>query len=377
MHLAARAGVRPSIVDPQLYVTTNVLGTQNLLELSRQFGVPSFVYASSSSVYGGNTEYPYSETQNVNTPISPYAATKKTNEVQAACYSRLYHFAVSGLRFFTVYGPSGRPDMAVRMFIEKLDRGEPIPMYGDGGSERDFTYIDDIVSGILGVVKAASGQRDWNEVFNLGESDTTTLRELILLIAQELGLIGASGAIKSLSLNEQNRLIDELTHRGLIERLPEQLGDVPKTYADISKSRTRAGYDPKIKIAEGIRRSVRWHREMQQLERMPETERLRSALGLQCSLRLRAGLDSLGRPKDPEYTASDAQALSHALTEVGALVSESPRNLLALRARCELTATLCDIAAYLGAFDDTTLCRMNGLSLWRKRREMGSAGTAV
>ena len=203
VHLAARAGVRPSIAEPQLYVTTNVLGTQNVLELARQFSVPNFVYASSSSVYGGNTEYPFSETQNVDNPISPYAATKKANEVQAACYSRLYHLAVSGLRFFTVYGPSGRPDMAVRMFIEKLDRGEPIPMYGDGGSERDFTYIDDIVSGILGVAQAASSQRDWNEVFNLGESDTTTLRELILLIAEQLGLIGASAAIKSLPLNEQ------------------------------------------------------------------------------------------------------------------------------------------------------------------------------
>ena len=127
---------------------------------------------------------------------------------------------------------------------------------------------------------------------------------------------------------------------------------MPKTYADISKSRTRAGYDPKIKIAEGIRRSVRWHREMRQLGRMPERERLRSALGLHCALRLRAGLDSLGRRKDPKYTFGDAQALSQALAEVGELVDASRRNYLALRARCELAATLCDVAAYLRAFDD-------------------------
>jgi UDP-glucuronate 4-epimerase len=370
VHLAARAGVRPSIVDPQLYVTANVLGTQNLLELAREFGVSNFVYASSSSVYGGNTDFPFSESQNVDHPISPYAATKKSNEVQAACYSRLYHFPVSGLRFFTVYGPAGRPDMAVRMFIEKLDRDEPIPMYGDGGFERDFTYVDDIVNGILGVVAAAAGQKDWNEVFNLGESDTTTLRELILLIAKELGKIQVSGAVKSLPLGEQNRLIDELVGRGLIKRLPEQLGDVPKTYADVSKSRAQVGYDPQVKIAEGIARSVRWHREMKQLGRIAERERVRSALRVHCALRLRAGLDSAGRPKDPEYDSQDAQALSQALADVGAVLRKTPRDFLALRAQCELAATLCDVAAYLGATDDRAFSRVNGLSLWRKRREM-------
>jgi UDP-glucuronate 4-epimerase len=370
IHLAARAGVRPSIVDPQLYVTANVLGTQNLLELAREFGVSNFVYASSSSVYGGNTEFPFTETQNVDRPISPYAATKKANEMQAACYSRLYHFPVSGLRFFTVYGPSGRPDMAIRMFIEKMDRGEPIPMYGDGGFERDFTYVDDIVNGILGVVKAASGQKDWNEVFNLGESDTTTLRELILLIAKELGKIEVTGEVKSLPRAEQEKLIDQLTQRGLITRLPEQLGDVPKTYADVSKSRSRASYRPQVGIAEGIRRSVAWHREMQQLTREPERERVRAALRLHCALRLRAGFDSAGRLKDPEYRSSDAQALALSLTELGAVLDKSPRDFLALRAQCELLATFGDVAAYLGAAGDKQLTRLNGLQLRRQRREM-------
>jgi UDP-glucuronate 4-epimerase len=370
IHLAARAGVRPSIVDPQLYVTVNVLGTQNLLELAREFGVPNFVYASSSSVYGGNTEFPFAESQNVDNPISPYAATKKSNEVQSACYSRLYHFPVSGLRFFTVYGPKGRPDMAIRMFIEKMDRNEPIPMYGDGGFERDFTYVDDIVSGILGVTKTAEGMKDWIEVFNLGESDTTTLRELILLIAKELGKVETAAEIKSLSIDEQNKLIDELAECGLIKRLPEQLGDVPKTFADVTKSRKVAGYDPQVKIAEGIRRTVKWHREMRLISRTPERERLRAALALNSALRLREGLDSAGRPKDPSYVSGDAQAVSQALVDVGALLDGSPRDFLALRAQCELATTLTDVAAYLGGAGDKQLCRMNGLSLWRKRREM-------
>jgi len=370
VHLAARAGVRPSIVDPQLYVTSNVLGTQNLLELAREFGVSNFVYASSSSVYGGNTEFPFNETQNVDRPISPYAATKKANEMQAACYSRLYHFPVSGLRFFTVYGPSGRPDMAIRMFIEKMDRGEPIPMYGDGGFERDFTYVDDIVSGILGVAKAASGQKDWNEVFNLGESDTTTLRELILLIAKELGKIEVNGEVKSLPRAEQEKLIDQLTERGLITRLPEQLGDVPKTYADVTKSRSRAGYRPQVGIGEGIRRSVAWHRQMQQLKHEPQRERLRAALRLHCALRLRAGLDSAGRPKDPAYSSSDVQSLAQSFNELWAVLDKSPRDFLALRAECELLATCCDVAAYLGGAGEKHLTRLNGLQLWRQQREM-------
>ncbi len=353
VHLAARAGVRPSIADPALYVTSNVLGMQNMLELAREFGVSNFIYASSSSVYGGNVEFPFSETQNVDHPISPYAATKKSNEVQAACYSKLYHFPVSGLRLFTVYGPGGRPDMATRMFIEKLDRDEPIPMYGDGSFERDFTYVDDIVNGILGVVDAASGQQDWNEVFNLGESDTTTLRELILLIAKELGKVEIRGDVKALPRSEQERLIDELTERGLIQRLPEQLGDVPKTYADISKARTRASYQPQVDITEGIRRTVRWHFEMKQITHEPARERVRAALRVHCSLRLRAGLDSAGRLKDPGYASADAQALAQALADLGSILNHTPDNFLALRALCELAATLGEVTAYLGGAGDS------------------------
>jgi UDP-glucuronate 4-epimerase len=370
VHLAARAGVRPSIVDPQLYVTSNVLGTQNLLELTREFGGSNFVYASSSSVYGGNTEFPFSETDNVDRPISPYAATKKANELQAACYSQLYHFPITGLRFFTVYGPGGRPDMAARMFIERMDRGEPITMYGDGGFERDFTYVDDIVSGIVNALHAARGQKNWNEVFNLGESDTTTLRELILLIAKELGKVEVSGDIKTLPRSEQERLIDELTERGLIRRLPEQLGDVPKTYADVSKSRERIGYDPHITIAEGIRRCVRWHRDRKAAACEPDRARVRAALRSHSMLRLRAGFDSAGRLKDPNYVSSDAQAAASSLAELSAWLDQSPRDFLALRAQCELAGTLSEIAAYLGGAGSPQFTRMNGLLLFRMRREM-------
>jgi len=370
VHLAARAGVRPSIQDPPLYVTANVLGTQNMLELSREFAVGNFVYASSSSVYGGNTDFPYSESQNVDHPISPYAATKKANEVQAACYSRLYHFPVSGLRFFTVYGPGGRPDMALRIFVEKMDRGQPLPLYGDGSFERDFTYIDDIVGGIVGVVHASQGQRDWNEVFNLGESDTTTVRELILLVAKELGKIEVKGDVKALPHAEQNTLIEKLVAAGLVERLPEQLGDVPKTYADVSKARRLASYAPKCRIAEGVRRSVAAYLEMKERASDPLRERLSKALRVQCGLHVRAGLDSAGRLKDPAYVPADAVAACEAVGEVAALLAATPRDFLALRAQAELAGALAEVAAYLGGAGQPRLSGMNGLLLHRKRREM-------
>ncbi len=372
VHLAARAGVRPSIQDPPLYVTANVLGTQNVLELAREFGVANFVYASSSSVYGGNTEFPFGETQNVDHPVSPYAATKKANEVQAACYSRLYHFPTSGLRFFTVYGPGGRPDMALRIFIEKMDRGQPLPLYGDGSFERDFTYVDDIVNGILGVIRASSGKRDWNEVFNLGESDTTTVRELILLVAKELGKIKVKGEVKALARDEQDRLIEQLAAAGLVERLPEQLGDVPKTYADVSKARSLADYEPCVKIAEGVRRTVAWHQEMKKRASDPRRERVRAALRVECGLRVRTGLDSAGRLKDPAYGPEDARAASEALRQLAAVLQESPCDFLALRAQRELAASLTEVAAYLGGAGQARLSGMNGLLLQRKRREMVS-----
>lgn len=347
IHLAARAGVRPSIVDPGLYVTTNVLGTQNMLELARELGVTNFVYASSSSVYGGNTDFPFSETQNVDRPVSPYAATKKANELQAACYSRLYPLATSGLRFFTVYGPGGRPDMAVRLFIEKLSRGEPIPLYGDGNFERDYTYVDDIVDGVLGVLSAASVSNGWTEVFNLGESDTTSVLQLILMIAAELGLVKAEGEVKDLSIDTQRQLIDGLASRGLITRLPEQLGDVPKTYADISKARRMAGYQPKTSIAEGIRKTAAWHLQQQSVALEPNRKRLQEALRLQSNLRSRAGLDSAGRRKEPAYEPADASKLARTLGDVGSYDYGQGDGPLACRAQRELAVLLCEVAASL------------------------------
>jgi UDP-glucuronate 4-epimerase len=347
VHLAARAGVRPSITDPGLYVTTNVLGTQNMLDLARDSGASNFVYASSSSVYGGSTEFPFAETQNVDCPMSPYAATKKANEVQCACYSRLYNLAVSGLRFFTVYGPAGRPDMAVRLFIEKLARGEPIPLYGDGRFERDYTYIDDIVEGVVGAVKAATGKAGWNEVFNLGESDTTSVLQLILLIAKELGRINLPVEVKELAFEEQSQLIDELAGRGLIARLPPQLGDVPKTYADVNKARAVLGYRPQVDIAEGIRRTVRWHVEQQRVAIEPKRKRILQSLRVQCGLRVRAGLDGMGRLKDPAYDPVDARSVLDAIADLVSIECEPGDAALGSRALRELADTLCFVASGL------------------------------
>jgi UDP-glucuronate 4-epimerase len=318
-----------------------------MLELAREFGVTNFVYASSSSVYGGNTDFPYSEMQNVDRPISPYAATKKANELQAACYSRLYPIATSGLRFFTVYGPGGRPDMAVRLFIEKLGRGEPIPLYGEGSFERDYTYVDDIVDGVLGVVNAASERNGWNEVFNLGESDTTSVLQLILMIARELGKVKVAGEVKELSLDSQRQLIDDLAGRGLITRLPEQLGDVPKTYADISKARNMTGYRPKTSIADGIHKTVRWHLQQQNVVIEPRRTRIQQALRLQCDLRSRAGLDSAGRRKEPAYEPTDASDLARTLRDVSSYDYGHADEALACRTQRELADILCDVAVGL------------------------------
>jgi dTDP-D-glucose 4,6-dehydratase len=282
--------------------------------------------------------------QNVDRPVSPYAATKKANELQAACYSRLYQLAASGLRFFTVYGPGGRPDMAVRLFIEKLERGEPIPLYGDGSFERDYTYVDDIVDGVLGVVNAASGRDGWSEVFNLGESDTTSVLQLILMIAGELGKVNGAGDVKGLSLDSQRLLIDDLAGRGLITRLPEQLGDVPKTYADISKARKMTGYRPKTSIAEGVHKTVRWHLQQQNVAIEPNRKRIQQALRLQCDFRLRAGLDSAGRRKEPAYEATDASNLAQTLGEVSSYDYGQADGALACRTQRELADVLCDVA---------------------------------
>jgi len=233
VHLAARAGVRPSLAQPLLYEQVNLGGTVNLLEAARSSGVEKFVFASSSSIYGIANKVPFSEDDPVNLPISPYAATKLGGEKMCFTWSHLYGLKTVCLRFFTVYGPRQRPDLAIRKFTQMIDRGEPVPQFGDGSSGRDYTYVDDTVQGIL----AALGHDCAFDVFNLGNSAPVSLSELIRLIEDCLG------------------------RKALIEHLPEQPGDVPITYADISKSRRVLGYQPKTPLAQGIEKFVRWYRD--------------------------------------------------------------------------------------------------------------------
>ncbi len=368
VHLGARAGVRPSIQDPQLYVTTNVLGTQNLLEMARRFSVRNFVYASSSSVYGGSEQYPFSESQPVDHPVSPYAATKKANELQASCYHRLYGFPVTGLRFFTVYGPGGRPDMAIRKFIECLSEGKPVPLYGDGSFKRDYTYIDDIINGILGAIRASAGQENWDEIINLGESDTTSVHDLILLIAGSLGVIRLERDPRQLPDEEISSLIRELESRGLVEILPEQLGDVPLTYADISKAENLIGYKPKTKIAEGIRKTVQWHRETQNTP--PHFDSWSDAVGVYVALSERAGLDSLGREKDPLYSEKDLHDLIQIRDRIEYLLAlDRTREILGLRLLSGIYRVMGEIAAYLRS-DNERPYGMTGLLVHRRRMEI-------
>ena len=230
VHIAARAGVRPSIIEPLLYYDVNVRGTNNLLEMAKNYHVKKFIFASSSSVYGENKKVPFSEDDNVDYPISPYAATKKAGELISFTYHHLYGIPVSCLRFFTVYGPRQRPEMAIHKFTRLIYEGKSIPVYGDGTSRRDYTYIDDIISGITASVNAELGY----EIINLGESKTVKLTELISLI-------------------EEN-----LQKKAIIEWLPDQPGDVPVTFADISKARRLLGYAPCIDIKEGAGRFVEW-----------------------------------------------------------------------------------------------------------------------
>ena len=233
VHLAARAGVRPSLSEPQLYVETNVNGTMNLLELARQHNVPQFVFGSSSSVYGVNEKVPFSESDPIFNPISPYAATKAAGELLCHTYSHLYGLRCICLRFFTVYGARQRPDLAIHKFAQLISDGKPIPVFGDGSTRRDYTYIDDILAG----VRAAIDYDKTNyEVINLGESRTVELRELIGLLEKELDL------------------------RAVIERQPMQPGDVPQTFADISRARELLGYNPQTQIEDGLRLFVEWFR---------------------------------------------------------------------------------------------------------------------
>lgn len=231
IHLAARAGVRPSISDPRLYVSTNVDGTLNLLEACRRYGVKRFVFASSSSVYGMNRKVPFAETDPLERTISPYAATKLMGEQLCSNYSYLHGIRCMCLRFFTVYGPRQRPDLAIAKFTRRILDGEPIEQYGDGSTARDYTFIDDI---IRGVCAAACYDGSDFEIINLGGSETHTLTKLIRVIEKELG------------------------KPALIRHLPDQAGDVPRTFADVSKARDLLRYAPQISLEVGVHRYVEW-----------------------------------------------------------------------------------------------------------------------
>jgi UDP-glucuronate 4-epimerase len=231
VHLAARAGVRPSIQHPQLYYDTNVIGTLHLLEEARLTGVERFIFASSSSVYGASKTVPFSEDQHLTQTLSPYAATKIGGEFLCSTYSHLFQMRVVALRFFTVYGPRQRPDLAIHQFTRRIYAGQPIDQFGDGSTRRDYTYIDDVIQGTMAALDYGGPLYDF---FNLGESQTIQLRELISAIENAVG------------------------KKAKINKLPEQPGDMPLTYADISKARKLLGYNPTTKLSEGLPRFVDW-----------------------------------------------------------------------------------------------------------------------
>jgi UDP-glucuronate 4-epimerase len=233
VHLAARAGVRPSVQNPALYADVNVRGTILLLESCRKYGVSRFVFASSSSVYGNNSKVPFSEEDPVNTPVSPYAATKKAGELLCHTYHHLYQMDIACLRYFTVYGPRQRPEMAIHHFTRSIHEGKKISIFGDGSSIRDYTYIDDAVDGTMGALFGGHGY----QIYNIGESQTISLSRLIQALEEQVG------------------------KKAIIERLPEQPGDVRQTYADIRKARELLGYRPKTGIHDGAARFVQWYLE--------------------------------------------------------------------------------------------------------------------
>ncbi|MEO6034578.1 MAG: SDR family NAD(P)-dependent oxidoreductase [Verrucomicrobiota bacterium] len=233
IHLAARAGVRPSLAEPALYQRVNVEGTVNLLEAARLNGVKKITMASSSSVYGVNAKVPFSEVDPIFSAISPYAASKLACESLGHVYHRVYGMDVVMLRFFTVYGPRQRPDLAIHKFAQLITAGKPIPVFGDGSTARDYTYVSDTIDGVLACTKKEFGY----EILNLGESQTVTLSYLIELLENALG------------------------KKAAIDRQPLQPGDVPITFADISQARAKLGYNPKVKIEEGVPRFVEWFRQ--------------------------------------------------------------------------------------------------------------------
>lgn len=232
-HLAAWAGVRPSIQRPLVYQANNIEGTNRLLELARRHEVKPFVFASSSSVYGARREVPFREDDRVDDPISPYAATKKAGELLGYTYHHLFGTHFIGLRFFTVYGPRQRPEMAIHLFADRILDGRPIRVFGDGSSSRDYTYIDDCVAGVVASIDRASTTPGYR-IYNLGKSETTSLDELVRTIEEAAG------------------------RNAIIEREADQPGDVPRTFADVSRAKAELGYDPKTPVSEGIPRFVAW-----------------------------------------------------------------------------------------------------------------------
>lgn len=233
VHLAAMAGVRPSLSDPLHYEDVNVRGTLNLLEEAKSRDGLRFVFASSSSVYGANEKVPFGEADDIHHPVSPYAATKRAGELHCFTYHHLYGIPTTCLRFFTVYGPRQRPEMAIHKFVRHALEGRPIPFFGDGTTRRDYTYIDDIVDGVVRSIDACEGY----EIYNLGESATTSLAELVAMIGEVCGV------------------------EVVLDRQPMQPGDVVVTYADVSKARERLGYRPTTPVRQGLESFVAWYRE--------------------------------------------------------------------------------------------------------------------
>ena len=236
IHLAAMAGVRPSIEKPLLYEKVNIRGTMNILELMNKYNIKKFVCASSSSVYGNNEKVPFSEKDNVDRAISPYAATKKSCEVIGHSYHHLYNIDTIMLRFFTVYGPRQRPDLAIHKFTKAITEEKEMPFYGDGTTQRDYTYIDDIIDGILKSIVYLEENENIYEIINLGESETVSLRKMVETLEKEIG------------------------KKAVLKQLSMQPGDVNRTFADISKAKELIGYDPKTKFEEGIKKFVNWYR---------------------------------------------------------------------------------------------------------------------
>ncbi len=238
IHLAAMAGVRPSIENPEEYYTVNVNGSLNLLEACKDKKIKKFIFASSSSVYGNNQKLPFTETDNVDHPISPYAATKKAGELLCHTYYHLNEISVACLRFFTVYGPRQRPDLAIHKFTRLILNDEEIPFYGNGETQRDYTYIDDIIDGIMKTIEWIKKDHKQYEVFNLGESKTISLKQMLKTIEKATG------------------------KKAIIHSLPMQPGDVNRTFANISKSKEMLGYNPKTNFEDGITKFVEWYKEM-------------------------------------------------------------------------------------------------------------------